>query len=321
MESLTEGNNNSNVTNGISIVLSFIGPMPAYVYECIRQISAVYSETIYLIYDQIDDELLQKLEAYKVSYVPYSTVRSSRFDARFKQTDFEYIPGLKGRELLFLRSYERFYLLDELMKQKGLTSIWFMEIDNLLYVNPNRFLSVLQQKGCVYSYHRPGHFNSGIFYVNDSATLQPMLSSLDTFADGFRSEMVALHSHYNKTKKDGLFPLVIPTPDADELFWKDYPLFDGHLFDGAILGIYYFGLDTYHTQGKIITKTPTQNAMNTRFLNIWKHGDMKWKKNSSGLFFPYFITHTKECLPIVNLHIHSKDLVAASSFTEKVDVY
>jgi len=302
----------------VTIVLSFIGPMPAYIYECIRQINVVYKNTIYLIYDQINDELLKKLEEYNISYIPYDTVRSKRFDDRFKQTDFEYIPGLKGRELLFLRSYERFYLLDELIKQKELTSIWFMEIDNLLYVNPSRFLPVLKQKGCVYSYHRPGHFNSGIFYVNDSAALQPMLSSLDTFSNGFRSEMVALHSHYNKTKTDGLFPLVIPTPDADELYWKDYALFDNHLFDGAILGIYYFGLDTYHTQGKIITKTPAQNAMNTRFLNIWNHGEMKWKKNSNGLFFPYFITTKNERLPVVNLHIHSKDLLSASSYTDKI---
>ena len=94
----------------VTIVLSFIGPMPAYIYECIRQINVVYKNTIYLIYDQISEELLKKLEEYNVSYIPYDTVRSKRFDDRFKQTDFEYIPGLKGRELLFLRSYERFYL-------------------------------------------------------------------------------------------------------------------------------------------------------------------------------------------------------------------
>lgn len=300
----------------VTIVLSFIGPMPSYIYECVRQIRAVFNGTVYLIYDQIDAELLKQLDEYCVSMVPYDTVRSSRFDSRFKQTDFEYIPGLKGREQLFLRSYERFYLLDELIKQKEVKSVWFMEIDNLLYVDPSRFLPVLQQKGCVYSYHRPGHFNSGIFYVNDSATLQPLLTSLDTFSNGFRSEMVALHSHYNKKKTDGLFPLVFPDPNADELFWKDYALFDNHLFDGAILGIYYFGLDTYHTQGKIITKVPTQNSMNTRFLNIWNYGEMTWKKREDGLYFPYFSTANKDH-PIVNLHIHSKDLLSASSYTDK----
>ena len=144
-----------------------------------------------------------------------------------------------------------------------------MEIDNLLYVNPNKLLSTLKNKPYVYSYHREGHFNTGIFFVKNSESLQPILESFDNFKGSFRSEMIALHSHYQTNKADCLFPLIIPTPNENRLFWKDYSEFDNHLFDGAILGIYYFGLDTYHTQGKLVTKSPDIYSIKDKFLNFW----------------------------------------------------
>jgi hypothetical protein len=190
-----------------------------------------------------------------------------------------------------------------------------MELDILMYVSPNEFLPALNSKPCAYSYHRKGSFNAGIFYVKDSESLQPILDTFDTFNGGFRSEMVALDSHFHKESTDTLFPLINPCSE-NPLYYKDYKEFGGYLFDGAILGIYYFGLDPYHTNGKIVTRNTSVYSLKDKFLNIWKHGNLEWTKTEKG-YMPYFKLTNGSELRIANLHIHSKDLTSAVSYARR----
>lgn len=306
----------------MNIVLSFIGKMPTYVVECVTQARLFFKGNIYLIYNDIDAELMKKLEGCSLIFVHYDLVVSKRFNEKFNASNFHFCNRLEGREQLFMRSYERFYLLDELMKLYSLRNVWFMEIDILLYVDPSKFLPVLETKPYVYSYHRQGHFNTGICFVRSTDDLQPVLESLDSFSDGFRSEMVAFNFHYFRLeKKDCLFPLLMPVDEVNRLYYKDFSEFDNHLFDGAIMGMYYFGIDSYHTDGRFEIKNPLAYGLKDKFLNVWKYGDLKWKKNDAGHYLPYYITMDDVELPVVNLHIHSKNLIAAVSYTEKTDTY
>jgi len=214
-----------------------------------------------------------------------------------------------------MRSFERFYLLDELMRQKSLKYVWFMELDILMYTSPNTFLESLKNVPTAYSYHRTDHCNSGIFYIRDSESLQPILNAFDKFSNGFQSEMRALYAYTNEVGSDNVlfFPLMFQSSE-NRLFWKDDDKFNKYLFDGAILGMYYFGIDPIHTNGQIQTQNPRIYDMENKFLNIWKYGDLVWEQTTQGLI-PYFkVKATGEKRPISNLHIHSKDLKSAVSY-------
>jgi len=300
----------------MNVVLSFIGEMPPYVKECVKQLRIFFKGPLYIIYSSISTPLKDELVALQATMIQYDEVKSSRFSSRFTKEKFAHVHGLKGREQLFLRSYERFFLLDELARLKNLENIWFMELDILMYEDPNKFLPALKDKPYAFAYHRPEHFNSGIFYVKNSAALQPILETLETFNGSFMSEMRALSAHYEKNPTTTLFPLIVPSGE-NRLFWKDYTLFDNYLFDGAIMGIYYFGLDPHHTAGKIVTKNTEVYNLKTNFLNIWNHGELTWIKHDEN-WIPYFrLKDTLQLLRVANLHIHSKDLISAVSYTPK----
>jgi hypothetical protein len=116
-----------------------------------------------------------------------------------------------------------------------------MELDIMMYLNPNELLPCLEKYSMAYAYHRPDHCNSGIFFTRDLANLERLLTTMDNYLrkDG-NFEMFALHEHYLATPGIGMFPLC-PTPcDEHPLFWKNYEDFEGILFDGAILSILYF---------------------------------------------------------------------------------
>jgi len=306
----------------MNIALSFIGKMPSYIFECVAQTRLFFKGDIYIIYNIIDAELMEKLAVHRIIFVHYDLIVSKRFNEKFNVSHFHFCDRLEGRELLFLRSYERFYLLDEMMKLYNLRNVWFMEIDNLLYVDPSKFLPVLETKPCVYSYHNKGSFSTGVFFIRSTDDFQPVLESLDNFSDGFRSEMGSFHYHYFRSaKKDCLFPLIMPVDEVNSLYYKNFSDFDNYIFDGAIMGMYYFGIDSYHTNGKLEIKNPLAYDIKHKYLNVWKYGDLKWKKNEDGLFLPYYITMDDVELPVANLHIHSKNLIAAVSYTEKSDTY
>lgn len=300
----------------MNVVLSFIGKMPDYIYDCIKQLRLFYKGSIYVIYDDISDDLFSKLSGFNITYVHYDKVRSQQFENKMAKRDFAIVDSLKDRRLLFKRSFERFYLLCELMKLYNLEKIWFMELDILMYVDPNTFSDALSDVPIAFAYHRPEHCNSGVFYVRDVAALLPILNSFDNFNNGFVSEMRALCVYSQEVGVDNImfFPLTFPNSEH-RLFWKNFDNFKDYLFDGAIMGMYYFGIDPVHTGGIIKTHDPNVYDLKGRFMNFWNHGELLWEKNAAGLYIPYFIVKaTGKKLPIANLHIHSKNLAAAVSY-------
>lgn len=298
----------------MNVVYSFIGKMPEYIVLSVKQLRLFFIGPIYIIFNDMSEKIRNDLEILSVHFINYDSVKSTRFFEREKRLSFEHVPRLYERAELFKRSYERFYLLHNLMIQKNLTNVWFMELDIMMYMNPNDFLPCLEGKSLAFAYHRLDHCNSGIFYVNCEKDLKNILSTFDESIVSHNTEMKMLWIHYTRNPHITMFPLCIPTEKENKFFWKDHELFGEVLFDGAILGIVNFGKDPFHTGGKIVLQPVSNYA--PHFLNIWKYGETIWEKDSSGLLLPYFQTNTGIKFRIANLHIHSKNLLAASSERE-----
>lgn len=298
----------------MNVVYSFIGKMPAYIVTSIKQLRLFFDGKIYVIYDNINDTIRHDLESFGVNFVHYDTVKSDRFAERNRKQGFEYVPRLGDRALLFMRSYERFYLLHNLMLMYDLTNVWFMELDIMMYINPVEILSMLEGCNVAYAHHRPKSSNSGIFFVRTAKHLDQILETFDTCYNDARTEMWMLWKHYEKNPDIVMFPLCSTPCDKESIhFWKDHVRFSNLLFDGAILGILYFGYDPVHTGGHIVPQIKHIENVAGRFLNIWKYGELIWETNTAGLSLPYFITKTGKKYKITNLHIHSKALERASS--------
>lgn len=300
----------ASVNQSMNIALSFIGNMPTYIVDCIKQTRLFFNGPIYLIYSDMASDIKNKLDLLSVIYVQYHTIQSIRFEHSSLRKEYYVVENLGERKELFKRSYERIYLLDSLIKQYSLKHVWFMELDIMMYIDPTIFLNVLKTKAYAYCYHKKDHCSSAILYIRDSEGIQTILDSLDKYSNGFMSEMLALNYHNTIHPTDTLFPLIHETY-VDKRFWYEFKDFYGYIFDGATIGQYLFGIDPVHTSNIIIKN---DSSRLTDHIQIWDHGTFEWHEISNGLKIPYYKRNdTSELIPIANLHIHSKDLISASS--------
>lgn len=75
------------------------------------------------------------------------------------------INGLGDRKLLFLRSMERFFLLQNFIEKENLDNILFLELDNLIYDNPNNWEEELKKQKFTLMYDNKNTVSTGLIYI------------------------------------------------------------------------------------------------------------------------------------------------------------
>jgi hypothetical protein len=291
----------------MNVVISFIGQLPPYIVDCIKQLRLFFKGDVYLIYSDISTEMVHNLSKYNVLLVQYEEVKCDIFDETFAQSDFITAENIPERKFLFHRSYERLFLLNNLMKLYKLSNVWFMECDIMMYVDPSIFLEILQTKPYAYSYHNQDHCSLAIFYARDADSLRDLLQFFVHYRDKeLTTEMRTLYSYLCRNPDDFLFPQIYPC-DAPAPFHRYYDMFN-YMFDGAALGQYNYGVDKVHSNNVITQRSSEKIGLN---LNTWLYGELEWHRRN-GLLLPYFRT-PHGLIPVANLHMHSKNLAAVAS--------
>jgi len=188
------------------------------------------------------------------------------------------------------------------MKQKGLTDVLFLELDNLIYDNPTKWLASFQTKNMAFLYDNIGRSSSGICYIRSTDILDRFtaqcIERIENYT-GFLEEMGALYLFWESAKDDVMF---LPVHWEDARYnietYRYGGLFSGSIFDAAAIGIFLGGIDLCHSGG------------------VLKKG-VKWSLAEID-YTPYTYTWVIEDgkrIPFVNgyrinnLHIHSKVLV------------
>ena len=304
-------NDNDNETHKMSLIYSFIGTLPAYTIDSIYQARLFFRDDIYLIMDDLNSEYLPKLiNDYKVIIINYNDVIDNNFINLFNNYkqfwESPYIEGLKGRELLMIRSYERLYLVNNLIKKFKLKDVLTLEIDNLIYNNPYSLLDNFRKSGD-YTAMITSENNYCIGYMYVKNGLDKIINFMNDFIVNINyryeyhsiTEMKALYA-YNKINKDlYLLPVFFNRQDINIECHLNYNKFNDTIFDGAGHGIKLLGRDSYH-------KDPFIQLFINELDDTIKY---KWEKNNNGLLVPYLLdTINNKWLLINNLHIHSKDL-------------
>lgn len=295
------------------ICLSFVGKLPNYIVDCVHQIRLYTNMNIYIIIDDVQSEYIKtvKNKYENIIIVQYKDVVCQEFIELYTKYKgkFSVVPKLKGREQLFFRAYERLYLLNNLMKTFNLTDCFFMEIDNLIYDDPKKWLPIFQEKGLGYMFDNTNRFASGIMYVKSTICLEHLLNFMNTYVvhtpKKYVDEMTVL-SRYFDTHSDLVH--VIPTfwdendTRMDKIASKNFGLYKDSVFDAASVGIYLLGYDPYHTKGVIKKHSENQWSMLKS-----KNHEFKWETDEKGLLKPY-VKHGEKWILLNNLHVHSKNL-------------
>jgi hypothetical protein len=315
----------------ISIVLSFIGVLPSYIIENIRQSRSFFDGKIYLITDDLDSQFIETILPYNIEIVDYKLVKDAEFDIVYWHNThkFEFLPQLKDRAFLFMRSFERMFLLRNLMLLKNIQNVFFMELDNLIYDDPRNWLNEFCKHDICYMYDADYRCSSGIMFSKNADIMYNFLKSLlmsINMSVRDPSEMTALFHYLESRPKEDVFilptfwksELKMPVVENKELpdFFKsekiaysysNYNKFDDSIFDGAGIGVFLFGNDNVHTNDLLITGQK----------NRWSAVDytnlkFEWKVDSKNRRIPY-VWNGESWTRVNNLHIHSKNLKFAMS--------
>jgi len=292
------------------IGLSFIGTLPSYIIHCIHQIRCFFDGNIYLIINDTDSIYIDKLMNYNINIISYNLVRDSRFDNIItgSYNKFKYVNMLYGREELFLRSIERFFLMNNLINIENLEDCIFLEIDNLIYNDPRKWIEQFSQKELAYLYENINRCSSSIMYIKNKNSLGPLLDYLIDYInisneDDWINEMTGLYNFYLDNKDYiQILPNFFERDDVIDICTNNYNKFDS-IFDATNIGIFLLGMDPYHTKWEI-----KKGLHGTWGIINYTKEKFDWKIDNSGRKIPYILDDSK-WIRINNLHVHSKNLV------------
>lgn len=302
-----------------TVVLSFIGKLPPYIVDSLRQILLFHQGPIYLICNDVKSEYISTFPA-NIQIIPYVKVISYEIlDVVQKHKDkFCIVHRLKGRESLFIRSFERFFLLRNLMKKNNIENVIFLEVDVLIYDNPDSWVEIIQKNTTFhlcYTFANEKLCCGGLTYVKAFADLDPFLQYcldfISTTSD-FVSEMTAMYEFSQLHPKIvGILPTIHEYEEKSVnpcLSFQNQNVFSDSVFDAMGMGIYLFGVDPCHTEGKV------QKGLNMFSHIDFTRFDFEWRADEHERKIPYVsMDQRKTWLRVNNLHIHSKTLSAAVS--------
>ena len=299
----------------MNLILSFIGKLPDYIVDCIYQIRLFYKGDIYLILDDYKSMHLNEINKHNIKFITYDTVNNNSSKILMQYANkFAIMDNLNDRKFLFFRAFERMFLANELINIHNLTDNIFMEIDNLIYDNPEKWINEFSKKELAYMFNEAETCSSGIMYIKNKNSMQPLLNSMIEFIKNITnywvSEMGALYDFYKSNQN---YIYIMPSlyndtkNDVDNRIYENYK---NTIFDPASYGQYLLGLDTVHTNGNIVKGTSFDHHK-----IVCKRYKIDWQtKEDDGLKKPYiFNENTNEWILINNLHVHSKDLKSGLS--------
>ena len=222
----------------MNLVYVFIGSLPEYAVDTVKQTRLFYTGPIYFIISDYSSQFLHVLESvYNVTIISYNSVIDYKFNTLIKSQYNKFVvvlENLKGREKMFIYSIERFIVLHNLMKYKNLTNIFFMELDNPMYDNPLKWLANFVESDIAYMYDNNSRFAPGVCYIKDVSICKLLCDYIIYYIENstkILSEMDCLSNFYDLYKKKiNMLPIHWPI----SLYPREY----NNIFDSASMKIF-----------------------------------------------------------------------------------
>ena len=186
---------------------------------------------------------------------------------------------------------ERFLYLYDYCVHNNLTDIFHIENDNLIYHDFTQQLEQFRTKECWLVLDHPNRCIPSFMYFCNKHILAAVVDKIVELAASGKNDMESMAAFaVTHTEQVGLLPII-----TDGLYSENVAMF-GCLFDGAAVGQYIGGVDPRNQPGDtcgFINETTVFRCDRQRI--EWTSGERRCPMMNG--------------LHLVNLHIHSKDLV------------
>lgn len=260
-----------------SWVLIHIGPpIPAHAWDCIRQIRNV-DPTSQIIF--VSDQPSIDLEF--VLHIPLDSIPMSSQRQKFT-TQNQLSPGF------WTWTCQRLFILHDLMEYAGLKNVIHIEYDNLVYFPIDWFCKRIPATS-LWACPRlgPTRLIANVLYVR---TPEPLCAWMQfVVSHTYENEMRYLHE-FDSATIDRYKCFELPVSETH----PNIAQFEGQIFDAAAIGQCIGGVDPKHTPGNTVGFVNEDSP--------WKDLVPSWIK--TGKQKPML----KDKIPILNLHIHCKNL-------------
>jgi len=216
----------------------------------------------------------------------------------------------------WLYSTERFFVVEEVMRYFCLTDVVHLENDVLLYSSVDRLLPTFREKYCELGLTQD-HDNrviGGFVYIPSAEAITRLNEYIITDGDS-KNDMESLCGYLQSRQALPRLNLPVAYPQyvnenrlvnskgerpADPDAYANNFLAFQSVFDAASLGQYVGGIDKMHSNAD------TRGFINETAYFVPRTFDIRWTVRG-GLSLPYLFDRGQE-VPVVNLHIHSKEL-------------
>jgi hypothetical protein len=269
-----------------TLVLVHIGShFPEYVNYCIRKAKSVSRIDIHLLISRVHfNKIEDSVSLFALEDIIPSSKRK-QFEARSKLDS-------KGMDGFWKYATMRFFFLYEHILSNNLTDVFHIENDNLIYLDFLDKLEQFQEKQMWCVMDSTTRCIPSFLYFKDSNIIARLLDTCIAHSSRGSNDMFALGEFRNNNSDVGVLPICGTYADPiDLMFYENASKFNC-IFDAAAVGQYIGGVDprngSANTIGFINETSPVK----------CNRARVEWIDKK-----PYL-----NGLPLVNLHIHSKDL-------------
>jgi hypothetical protein len=292
------------------IVYIFIGKLPVYIIDTIKQTRMFYSGEIILIIDDIQSEHLKNLHEYNVILLPYQEYINKEFldTVNSNINKFCIAHKIGDRKLLFIRSFERFFILEKFLDRFSQEDILFLELDMLIYFKPEELLPLFRRKEITFSYVQNKKMCSGFSYIKSSTILKEMNEYFLEFiktSDTFIAEMIAIGNWIEKPEikeRVSMLPGLWKDEKYNSMIWEEFDAYNQTLFDGSGIGILVDGPDDSH-----IDEWLSKNKIWWGNEVIYNDYEYEWRE-IDGKRYLYLKNDKGDAFKIQCIHVHNKKL-------------
>lgn len=206
---------------------------------------------------------------------------------------------------------ERFLYLYDYMVAFGITNLFHIENDVLIYSDLGKWLPVFQENypGIATTFESEFKCIPGFVFISNQVAMQKLANYFAIKAHKAQVDMKVMALFWKEYPEDiGCLPMIMDsywTDNAPVNFLKKKQRHSycfesfGSIFDGAAIGIFFDGLDP--AKGVFDSSYFTNRLFEPLLLDFY------WLKDEEGRKVP-FVSYKGESYPINNLHIASKRL-------------
>ncbi len=292
------------MNNSEDLYFVFLGDrLPKYVIPSLKIAVRHSGMNVNLIGDA---DLKNKLDKYNVNFIDTATFYDN---TEFLKMSRNVSANHKFRNGFWLKTVERFFVLEQFMKFQGINSLVHAELDQLLFGVDifTKSMRYIDKDGLYVSLHKSEEVIASLVYIQNPETLTSLLQYAQKRM--FSNEM-NLISDWGNDNPDKIFGL--PTL-ASEIYsvsnLKNIEIISLHnlggIVDAAQIGQWVAGIDPRNVT---IRNRPVNNFIDSPKPFMLKGDHLKgltfiFDEDESTLFLQYLDNNP---IRIFNLHIHSK---------------